>query len=201
MSFFNKLLPESKSDIAIKNLKRLGNQFMSGNSDDKDLVEWDLNLKLIKSQIINNFNVSAKKTDYLIDRYEDILIKYLLKHHPNDERLKITYSNDENIVAARNYLYREMTLLALVEIISLVHKWEFNSKEEYSNFIIAINEYVYFKNDNKSSFVVTQICNDLSDDALFQVLLNFKTKVPDYTKVHKAWHKKVDNLNTFKSTE
>lgn len=186
-----KVFRKDEGKIALEKLQNLGKKFMSGLSQDSDLAEWDYNLDILKS--INDIH-----RKYFINGMNNIFIKYLLKHHPTDNRLETLFENELDIETERQYLYREMLILTLAEAIVVTNKWEFSKREDYEKFISSIQDYVFFTNDSKEYATITNKCENLTDEELLSIIKEVKKNVMDDTKEQKNWHLGVNNLDTFK---
>jgi len=178
-----------------ENLQRLGNRYMDGTSESSDFQEWEQSLDILYKYIDLNINdTSAEAFGYGITQ---VFTKYLLKHHPNDDRLIMSYSDPRGISEARGSLYREMLIRLLGETLWITHVWEYSNKEKYKEFISSINEYVNLHN-GKEILGETLKCMDTSEQLLTEKLYEVKKNILYYTKEQKEWHKKVERLCSFK---
>lgn len=183
-------------DVIRKNLQNLGCKFMNGISQDTDIHEWIFYLSLLKEEVVKNPNNNSLV--YFTDGIDEVFCDYLLIHYPDNDRLRLKYENKEVLISARKSIYRKMLIIALGEALFIVHKWEFENKEKYQKFILAINEYVYTIDNSRERIYETEKCMKCSEEKLVELIKEFKVNILDYTKEQKVWHKKIDMLHTFK---
>lgn len=191
-SLFKDLFSKSLEEKSIKKLQCLGKKYMNGLSVPEDIIDWEENLRIV---------TEGKKTLYpmpvdgFVFGMEDLFTKYKLKHYPN---MALSIIKDiKEYKTLRKNLYREMILIALSEVPWIIHKWEYDDKEYYEYLKKLINEYVYTGN-GREIFFTTGRCNERSDDELVSFLNIVRRSVLDYTPEQKEWHKKIDNLHSFK---
>ena len=105
MKLLKKIFKESKSDIATKKIQKLSKKLMYGLSTEDDLAEWESNLESL---------------DMFKEQFNELFFKFLLKHYPNDKRLKEKYHESEDIDAARDAMYSESLLQTLGDALYLL---------------------------------------------------------------------------------
>lgn len=94
---------------AVKKLEKLDMKLMSGLSEDKDLIEWEKNLKVLidtkyKSDD-NPYREELRKTCTLLESINKAFIKYLIKHHPDNARLKPGLKGNQDVDTIRQGIY------------------------------------------------------------------------------------------------
>lgn len=186
------IFKKSLEEKSMKALQGLGKKYMNGLSESTDIIEWQENLRIV---VEGKRNLHPMPIDGFISGMEDLFTKYKLKHYPN-MALSII-KNIEAYKALRNGLYREMILITIGEVPWIIHKWEYDNKEDYDYLKKLINEYVY-NGRGREVIVATSRCDECSDDELNSVLNIINRSVLDYTPEQKEWHEKIDNLYTFK---
>lgn len=186
------IFKKSLEEKSMKVLQVLGKKFLNGFSMPTDIIEWEENLRIV---IKGKENLYPIPVDKFILGMEDLFTKYKLKHYPN---MALSTIKDIKVYKAlRNSLYREMILIALEEVPWIIHKWEYNNKEDYKYLKELINEYVY-AGCRREIFFTTKRCDECSDDELILILNIIRGSVLDYTFKQKEWHEKIKNLHTFK---
>lgn len=186
--------------MILKKLEELSQKYMNALSEESDIEDWNKYLQYIEYRCINDANNKLLK--FSRDRMNEIFYEYLLKHHPNNLKLKNKYSSENEIYNARKYGHRKMLLLYFGEIPSIVNKWEFKNGKEYRNYISLVKEYVYYKNYSEndldvvnSSYGETEKCKNLNNDELINLLIELSSKVLNYTEEQNEWHDKVKRLS------
>lgn len=194
MKLFKNRFKENNINVAINEIERLNKRLMYGFSTKNDRAKWEYNLELIGTSK---------------DQFNQLFLKYLLKHYPNDERLKEVYHNRENIDEARNVMYREALLQTLGDVLYILrYKWMdldivLIDRRIRKMLITKIEKYVYFKNKNREMLFEQK--NDTSDSFseqdLEDVLKEFSEIIPNFTAEQEEWHRRVNYLGTFKYLE
>lgn len=194
MKLFKNRFKENSSNVAINKIEILNKRLMYGFSTRNDLAMWESNLELI---------------DTSKDQFNQFFFKYLLKHYPNDKRLKAIYHNRENIDEARDVMYREALLQTLGDVLYMLrYKWMdldimLIDRRIRKMLITKIEKYVYFKNKNREMLFEKK--NDTSDSFseqdLEDALKEFSEIIPNFTAEQEEWHSRVNHLGTFKYLE
>lgn len=186
------IFKKSLEEKSMKSLQGLGKKFMEGLSVATDINEWEENLKIV---IEGKRNLYPMPVDGFIWGMEKLFTKYKLKHYPN---MALSIIKDIKVYKGlRKGLYREMIILALAEVPWIIHKWEYDNKKDYEYLKKIISEYVNTER-NRECVYTTRKCDKCSDEELISVLNIIKRSVLDYTPEQIGWHKKIDNLDTFK---
>ncbi|MCQ4925013.1 hypothetical protein NE686_18070 [Tissierella carlieri] len=195
MKLLNNFFKENKSDIAIKKVQKLSKRLMNGLSTENDLAEWESNLELI---------------DMFKEQFNELFLKYLLKHYPNDKRLKEKYHNSDNIDGAGDAMYREFLLQTLGDALYMLKykRKDFLFLEEWKHnkLITKIEKYIYFENKNRDMLFIKE--NDKSNSFLERVLEDvlkdvyaYYAYMPCKTLEHKEWLVRANHICSFKYLE
>lgn len=193
-AFINKLIEPTQDRIIIDDIKDLSRKYINGLSTDEDLLEWELVFKLINENI-NKF--SYMPVEHLICCTKDLFLDYKIKHYPNKALQELQDMKLFKIY--QKCLYRKMIILALGEILRIICRWDFNTKEDYQKFISYITEYVYYPKKNKwSKLYETQKCTESNEEELLNLLRNLRNSYQIQRRELQLWEIRVENLKSFK---
>ena len=193
MKLLKNILKKNKFDVAIESLQKLGNRLIHGISSESDLPSWESNLLFADERIQHRFN--------------DLFLKYLLKHYPKDERLKQIYSNDDDIYNARNALYKEMLLMTIGDALYMLkyQQRDFDLLEvgRHEKLINEIEEYIFFENKNRELFYIKENNNPdwLTEINLVDILKDIQKYMPCKTQEQYNWYIRAKNIGSFKYLE
>ncbi|CAK7075588.1 hypothetical protein [Tissierella sp.] len=110
MLLLNKIFRRDPGLKAVKKLEKLDRKLMDGLSEDKDLIEWEKNLKiLIDTDYTSDDNPwyeELRKTCTILEGINKSFNEYLIKHYPNDVRLKLRLKGNQDVDTIRQGMYR-----------------------------------------------------------------------------------------------